>query len=231
MDSVSVSYHSSVLYQSDIALLLDARAWLNDACLTFWSEYLTHGASCAPPLVACVHPSAVALALWEDDEADRFQALRPLALHTVGCVLLPLCHGGDRATPQSGGHWSLLAFHRRELRAAHYDSGGGGALSREVARAAWARLWPLVHGGCGDAPPPPPIVDGSCPQQTDGFSCGVIVAALSERLARRAADGLPPHDDSVLTRLTQRDVESYRREMSEVAQRLAGGAAPLTGQL
>ena len=216
-----MSYKSVLLYPEDVSLLASPSAWLNDACLAFAYELLTHEVLSGTVGVVCVQPCVVSLALWEEDAADRAAALAPLALPVARLVLMPLVHGSDPLTPASGGHWSLLAFVREgdAVRAMHFDSGCGDAAACRVARAAWARMWPLVHGeGRGALPPTPPIADGGCPKQRDDASCGVFVAALSERLARRAAAGLPPFDPSVVAEV---DTGAYRLGMLENARRLA----------
>jgi hypothetical protein len=235
MEAPVVSLHAAVLYAEDVALLAHPTAWLNDAAITFWWEHLAHvrfaghaaGGGAADELVSLVHPAAVALALFEDDDADRAAALRPLRLGDPRrrLVVLPVNDNDDPARVAGGSHWSLLACTRSaaapggEWAATHYDSGATDpALVRRVLR----RFWPLLAESSSAVPPPPPVVDGGCAKQADAHSCGVYVCALAEQLvvavlgAGGSSDARPAAGE-----LTPADVAAYRRGMAATALALA----------
>lgn len=249
-----MSLGAAVLYEEDLALLRAPAAWLNDAAIAFWWEHLAHDARYAAhagagDLFTLVHPAAVALALFEDDDADRADALRPLRLGAAGrrLVVLPVNDNDDPTRVAGGSHWSLLACTRAgaggEWSATHYDSGATDpALVRRVLRRFWSLLVaaPPATGPSSSSasaplppllPPPPPVVDGGCAMQTDAHSCGVYVCALAERLVAAAAADATGGDSggaaagaataAAAGKLTPADVAAYRREMAATALALA----------
>lgn len=228
MERPAVSIGAAALYDDDMQLLRSPSAWLNDAVITLWMEHLA--ASAPPPRVALVHCAAVALARFEDDDADRAAALAPLRLHEAALVLLPVNDCADPTAVAGGSHWALLAFDRaRHDEVRLFDSGH---LDVRAARDVWARFWPLIaapspSSGQAARPPPPRISDGGCAKQADVHSCGVYVCAVAGALvaehAKAAAPGAAPPSTPRLDprTLTPGDVAAYRRHMLDVALRHA----------
>lgn len=202
----SVSYHSSVLYPEDLNVLR-SNYWFNDAVITWWFEWLTH--SIFPgENVAFIHPSAVALALFEDDEDDRLSALTPLKLNEASTIFIPVNDSEDASAPAQGSHWSLLAVVRETGLCVHADSG---AMGIKRVREVVDRFRPLIFGASSI---PPKLIELAAPRQRDGYSCGAFVCAFAEALAAAHAEG------RALELPASIDPKAYRRRMASIAESL-----------
>ena len=90
----------------------------------------------------------------------------------------------DASKAGGGGHWSLLLFRREgdaqhgAARYEHYDSCGKANVL--VAKSIALALSTLL---LGPRPGTLPLVNMECPQQANGFDCGVYVLAFAEILA------------------------------------------------
>ena len=117
-DSIVISYHDSVLRQSDLALL-SAPNWLNDQIISFFYEYLSNE-EINDPRIGYVDPSLVQLVKLcaEPFEADAM--LQSLNLSAKDIILIPI---NDEEFGKAGGtHWSLLVWFRQEEKFVHFNS-------------------------------------------------------------------------------------------------------------
>ena len=194
------------MYARDAATLEEGE-WLETEAVTFWLEHLERAApAAAARCCAFVHPSAVALHELLDS-ADLCDALRGLQLHERAAAVFPINNAGAKGArvPNSGSHWSLLAWARSGAGAGagaeqhalvHYDSvprSGNVAHARRFA----AAVWPLLAGaggasGSGSAeaaplPSPPALREGLCGAQANGNDCGVHALLAAELVGNAAA--------------------------------------------
>ena len=59
-DPVVISYHDSLLRESDLELL-GGRNWLNDALIAFWFEYLQRNLHSEQSKLLCISPEVTQL--------------------------------------------------------------------------------------------------------------------------------------------------------------------------
>lgn len=117
-DQIVLSFHESLLRQSDVALLQGPH-WLNDHIISFYLEYLdmvvykdnTDLLFISTEVTQC-------LKIVSANEINMF--LEPLDAVNKSFIFFPL---NDNELDQVGGsHWSLLVFSRPEQSFYHFDS-------------------------------------------------------------------------------------------------------------
>ena len=201
-ERVLLSYHDSVLHESDGELLAGPH-WLNDKLIQFYLNYLEHEAFPAAD-VALVGPDVAQFARL-CPESDLAAFLEPLGLKARRGVLLVI-NDCDRPDAPGGSHWSLLAAIGGRF--IHYDSmsGGNETAARQMAR----RLAPLL--GCN-----PKMTDATCSRQQNGYDCGVFALLHAEEVLRRLGSG----GDLMHVHISQERVEDTRRNMLRLIREIA----------
>lgn len=203
-EPVILSYHDSVLHESDGELLAGPH-WLNDKLIQFYLDYLEHEAFPAAD-AALVGPDVTQFARL-CAEPDLAAFLAPLRLTARRAVLLVI-NDCERPDAPGGSHWSLLAA--ADGRFIHYDSmaGGNESAARQMAR----RLAPLL--GCSAK-----VKEADCCRQQNGHDCGVFALLHAEEVLRRLGAG----GDLLRVRVSQERVDEARGSMlrliKEIAQR------------
>ena len=203
-EKVLLSYHDSVLHESDGELLAGPH-WLNDKLIQFYLDYLEHEAFPAAD-VALVGPDVTQFArLCAESDLAAFVA--PLRLTARRGVLL-IINDCERPDAPGGSHWSLLAAVNGKF--VHYDSmsGGNETAARQMAR----RLAPLL--GCSAK-----MTEATCSRQQNGHDCGVFALLHAHEVLRRLGSG----GDLMHVHISQERVEETRQNMlkliKEIAQR------------
>ena len=226
-----ISYHGSVLYEEDVALL---RGWLTDLIIGWWLEVLEHDVlrdQAGLKQLAFLHPAAVAMLLFEEDPDDLASALRGLDLHAKSTIVLPLNDNLNPATAAAGAHWATLVIHRRSSGATHlgtatetelvavlFDSAPGRSITA-IARRAVAAIAPLISNN-GTAGPPlaaPEIRIGKLQRQDDASSCGVYTCAIAEAVTLWHCSGDRSSLLDVAESLSPSDIRQYRTRMASIA--------------
>lgn len=173
-DETYLSYEDVCLRISDV-VLLRGPYWLNDQVITFACEYFTQ--SFDQKRFAFVCPDTVQLIKFLDID-DIPGILGPLELTGKELVFFPL--NDNRETEAGGAHWSLLTWHKTEgFR--HFDSAGNSNLT--VAKDVAGRLSSALGFDLTKIHKKP-----SCPQQNNGFDCGVFVIGFMRNLAKYYID-------------------------------------------
>ncbi|CAG5096691.1 Oidioi.mRNA.OKI2018_I69.XSR.g14736.t1.cds [Oikopleura dioica] len=170
-DSIVISYHDSVLRQSDLALL-SAPNWLNDQIISFFYEYLSNE-EINDPRIGYVDPSLVQLVKLcaEPFEADAM--LQSLNLSAKEIVLIPI---NDEESGNAGGtHWSLLVWFRQTEKFVHFNS-----ISNSNVKAA-KRSANSFATSIG-AKVPFKIVDADVVAQKNTYDCGLHVLSISHQI-------------------------------------------------
>ena len=201
-ERVLLSYHDSVLHESDGELLAGPH-WLNDKLIQFYLNYLEHEAFPAAD-AALVGPDVTQFARL-CPESDLAAFLEPLGL-TARRGVLRVINDWDRPDAPGGSHWSLLAAVGGRF--IHYDSMSGGTetAARQMAR----RLAPLL--GCK-----PKMTEATCSRQQNGYDCGVFALLHAEEVLRRLGSG----GDLMHVHISQERVEDTRRNMLRVIREIA----------
>ncbi|XP_018011213.1 sentrin-specific protease 8-like [Hyalella azteca] len=178
-DPVVLSFHDSLLHESDLRLL-KGRHWLNDALISFWLEYLQHTIFPDQTRVLCVGPEVTQL-LKMCDPAEVAVVLDPLEANHKDFILLPV-NDNNSAIASGGSHWSLLVFSRFDFKWYHYDSMRGS--NYQHARSLVQRINRYLER---DAV----LVDATCTQQDNSYDCGAFVLLNAEHAASAATTGAP----------------------------------------
>lgn len=171
-----LSYFDVLLRRSDVELLQGPH-WLNDQCISFYFEYLRHDgfADPLPADVLLVGPEASYLLISIGAEAAPI-VLDPLHF-TRRILVLFVINDKEEVTQLVGGnHWSLAVYSRSTNILYHYDSLHG-MNKRSVRR--------LLEAINGYLPHETSLVEQECPQQQNGYDCGVYVLAVAELLCKR----------------------------------------------
>ena len=126
LDSVILSYHDSLILDSDLELLKEGN-WFNDRLIGFVYEYFENeifkGECNDKNMFAFLNPSTVQyLKLCESIDEARMCFLDPLELKKKRFIFLPL--NNNKNLEAGGDHWSLLVIDRNDSLMKHYDSIG-----------------------------------------------------------------------------------------------------------
>eukprot|EP00512_Aurantiochytrium_limacinum_P010091 CAMPEP_0171552316 /NCGR_PEP_ID=MMETSP0960-20121227/8252_1 /TAXON_ID=87120 /ORGANISM="Aurantiochytrium limacinum, Strain ATCCMYA-1381" /LENGTH=242 /DNA_ID=CAMNT_0012101749 /DNA_START=217 /DNA_END=942 /DNA_ORIENTATION=+ len=178
---VLVSLGDAMLYEGDMKLLRGT-GWLNDHCVLFWQQYLETKLfpESKESSSLMLQPAAAFSMQFLDDEdllADTPDNIFR-QLSKANLVLVPIV---DADAEEGGGsHWTLIAVHRGDGYY-HFDSSlnaaGGEVL--EAAKVTAARLSSLFSDASID---PAEIKPVPCPQQNNGYDCGVFACAFAEKI-------------------------------------------------
>lgn len=176
-DEVVLSYHETLLRQSDVAILLGPQ-WLNDQIISFYLEYLEHDRFAhVKDRVLFVSPEVTqCLKMLPKNEMDVF--LEPLKANDKSFVFFPL---NDHQFDSPGGtHWSLVVFSRPDQKFLYVDSSKGSnwSTSKRFAANVWEALGCDEHNVTLDMVP--------CFQQENSYDCGIHVLFNVEKMAEHA---------------------------------------------
>ena len=117
-DPIVISYHDSVLRQSDLALL-SAPNWLNDQIISIFYEYLNND-EINDARIGYIDPSLVQLVKLCTEPFEVDAMLQSLDLSSKEVVLIPI---NDEESAHAGGtHWSLLVWFKEQETLVHYNS-------------------------------------------------------------------------------------------------------------
>ncbi|XP_078485598.1 sentrin-specific protease 8-like isoform X2 [Ciona intestinalis] len=167
MDEIVLSYHDSLLRDSDLRLL-DTGQWLNDKIIGFMFQYFQYEVfSENSEEISFLDPDLVHLVKMMPDR-ETPSILGPLNLESKRFVFLPI---NDNNDAQAGGsHWSLLIFDAERECFEHYDSSGD--YNHMVAVEVAGKFSKVLKSR--------KIERMETPQQCNGSDCGVYVVKLTE---------------------------------------------------
>ncbi|KAL8594739.1 hypothetical protein ACOMHN_051685 [Nucella lapillus] len=179
-DEIVLNFNDSLLRKSDVDLL-GGPCWINDNLIGFIFEYFereqfNHSAD----RLALLSPPMTQFIKFASGD-DLATALGPLNLPTKEFVFLPINDNFNTNKP-GGYHWSLLVFVRSKEEFRHYDSGH--SCNADTAKDLMNRLQPYLHASKRGSK----FVEMDCPQQTNGYDCGMYVMCVAEHLCRELCE-------------------------------------------
>lgn len=205
-DPTVLSFHESLLRESDVALLQGPH-WLNDHIISFYLEYLdmvvfkddTDMLFISTEVTQCMK-------IVSDTEINAF--LDPLDAVNKSIIFFPL---NDNENDRVGGsHWSLLVFSKPEQTFYHFDSLSP---SNKIHCEKFIRkIKSYLNVGTVR------LRDANCLKQTNGYDCGIHVLCNAENVAnhvisRGSVDGV--------FNVTKDEVEGKRDEILDIIKKLA----------
>lgn len=202
-DAIVLSYHDSVLRQSDV-LLLEPPQWINDRLIGFEFEYKSRQYESVAFVTADV---AQFVKLSSPDEISAFVA--PLELGSKHVVLVAV-NDNDSADRSGGIHWSLLSFVRQHRSFYHYDS-----LSKHntvQAQRIASNLSSLLSTERSS------FQDVECPQQVNSYDCGMYTICYADYVLERFING---DSRTLYEAVTPESVTSKRTDLRELIVKLA----------
>lgn len=183
-DEIVLSYHDSLLRSSDVNRLKGPH-WINDAVIGFYYEYLTQKCQTdGEARLLFVSPPLTQLLRFTDSRTyDAFLDAVDAKGHDF--VFFPL-NDCDSRVDASGTHWTLLVYSRASEACYHYDSIQGAA--RMVAYD-FAKNLIKYFVGADISTTDKRYREMCCPQQDNGYDCGLYVICLTELISRHIMKG------------------------------------------
>ncbi|KAH0564399.1 hypothetical protein KQX54_011883 [Cotesia glomerata] len=167
-DKIVLSYHDSLLRNSDVFLLKDSH-WLNDAIIGFYFEYLeqTLESNDNSKNIKLFSPEVTQLLKMTDQEF-------PFISTDMDYIFFPLndCKKSDAA---GGSHWSLLVYSKAEKTCFHFDSAHGN--NNTEARSFGLKISKQLLGDETAS-----FKNVQCPQQDNGYDCGIFVLCFTDAI-------------------------------------------------
>lgn len=215
-----LNYHDVQLYDSDVALFTAPGAWLNDNAINFYFQYLSQSLCVAQGReseLLLMDPAVVSCMMLQCDDDDEYAELgRGLQVHSRKICFLPVNDnqefGGDCS------HWSLLVYHCAARSFEHYDSSAGH--NTQAAQHVSETFQTLLKASSAMDPTGRASFQNvrGCPQQRNGYDCGMYVLRLAEYLCKQYLQ--QPALPSMADYVTPQQVTQMRHTMPELIQKL-----------
>ncbi|KAL1122145.1 hypothetical protein AAG570_003550 [Ranatra chinensis] len=173
-ESVVLSYHDTLIYESDLDLLTGPH-WLNDTIIGFYLEYLNR--ELFPNSVICFIGPEVTQCLKLAPHSDTSMFLDPLEFKEKSFAVMPLNDCDDPGSA-GGSHWSLLVYSRPEASFFHIDSSQGS--NSHHAQLLASKISQYIGRGLGVGCDFRTL---NSLQQTNNYDCGVFVLCNIDNIA------------------------------------------------
>lgn len=181
---IVLSYRNYVLRSSDAALLERNDTWLNDTVIGFYFEYLDQQYNNDKKQLLFIDPTVTqVLKMQAPLQYDIF--LEPIDAMSYDYIFFPLndCDGNE----PGGSHWSLLIYSRIDEICYHYDSSN--SINRSVAEKFARNIIKYFLNKQERR-----YIEMECPQQNNGYDCGLFVLCLADLLSKYIVRGLRIRD-------------------------------------
>jgi len=192
-DETVLSFHETLLRQSDVALLQGPH-WLNDHIISFYLEYLDMVVFSDNKDMLFISPEVTqCLKIVSEEEINIF--LEPLDAANKSFIFFPI---NDNQKDQAGGsHWSLLVFSRPEKAFYHFDSMNSS--NQRQCENFIKRIKGFLNVSTVE------LRAAHCLQQTNGYDCGIHVLCNAENIAhhvfnKKRVDGVSQLSNSSVNR-------------------------------
>jgi len=214
-DSIVISYHDSVLRQSDLALL-SAPNWLNDQIISFFYEYLNND-EISDPRIGYIDPSLVQLVKLCQEPFEADAMLQSLDLSSKEVILIPI--NDEQSTHAGGTHWSLLVWFKEQEKLVHYNS------IRNSNMKAAKRTANSFSSSIG-IKVPFKIVEADVIAQTNTYDCGIHLLSISYQICINFLTGA--RKESFYFDKTAIDIKHFRQRLRKIIGRLLKTCHPVS---
>lgn len=177
MDPIVLSFHDSIIRQSDVDIL-EGPHWLTDTLIGFYFEYLSNVAYKDESRLLFIAPEVTqCLKVSRCQELGVF--LDPLQVEKRTFIFLPVNDCTQTESP-GGSHWSLLVFCKSEDTFFHFDSSSGSNYNhaKQLASKLSKYLSTSEEGV---------FVQAETLQQKNGYDCGIHVLCNVDLIAEYCA--------------------------------------------
>jgi len=174
-DPVVLSYHDSILRQSDL-VVLEPPNWINDNIIAFAFQYFQEKIYTGRNIFL-LDPSVAQMAKLCSSPFEIEALLSSLELPKKDLVLIAI--NDNNETKAGGSHWSLLAWRNKQF--FHFDSSGN--LNNEAVMATATAL-----SGTLGVPVPVTVAQIPVQAQRNAYDCGMFVLEIAFQLLKRKFD-------------------------------------------
>lgn len=195
-----INYHDVQMYETDIEIFTQ-NAWLNDNAINFYLMYIYQAVCGASKDWAMLDPAVISFFMLQCDEEDEFQAFVS-QFTDKKMVFIPI--NNTTSSESYGTHWSLLVWDVSSQTFHHFDSSQ--PLNRNAATQTARRLCPRLA-----------VQEKDCPQQQNGYDCGMHAILVVEYLAKRAFQGAT---ESIDEYITPSRIQQRRQQVPELVKEL-----------
>lgn len=180
-NDIVLSYHNYVVRSSDAALLEKNDTWLNDIVIGFYFEYLDQQYKKDNKKQLLFIDPGVTQLLKMQTPLQYNIFLDPIEATSYDFIFFPLndCDGNE----PGGSHWSLMIYSRKDEMCYHYDSSNSinRSIAEKFAKNVIKYFLNKQERRC---------IEMDCPQQNNGFDCGLFVLCLADLISRHILKGL-----------------------------------------
>lgn len=195
-DPIILSFFDSLVRASDLQTV-EKSGWLNDTIIGFAFEYFQNVTFASRGDVLFIGPEVTQFVKMIDNADELKMSLEPLRLISKRFLF---CAVNDNISLVSTGgtHWSLLVIDVSCKRAFHYDPISGS--NRAAALRLMKQFVRFMWGELGE------FVDEDCPQQKNGYDCGMYVICIAQKLCEKYVTN---QDCSLIEKDKQELTQSY----------------------
>ncbi|CAH3027281.1 unnamed protein product [Porites evermanni] len=198
-DEIVLSFQDSLLRQSDLRLLEEGR-WLNDRLIGFMFDYFTHHQfEKISQDVLFISPDVTQFLKLAEGSVDIGDFIEPLNIPSHKLVFFAV-NDNESTNSVGGSHWSLLLYKRQTNSFHHYDSST--PFNTSAARSLAKNVEPFLL-----VKDTPSFIQDKCPQQQNGYDCGVYVITITEELCKNF---LGNRDKALIDTMTVKDITQKR---------------------
>ncbi|KAM3576238.1 hypothetical protein VYU27_001946 [Nannochloropsis oceanica] len=180
------NYHDDAQVTEGDQILFRPPGWLNDRCINFYFRVLEHEEFQDRPDLLFMDPAVVSCMLIQcTDQGELEEVGEGLKLDRRSMVFIPVNDAEDFRSDCT--HWSLLVYSAGNGSSAqpgkffHLDSSGG--RNEPAAKRTAAQFWRMVAGKEGGKEGGKVEAVRGCPQQVNGYDCGMYVLIMTKYLA------------------------------------------------
>ncbi|XP_072744826.1 sentrin-specific protease 8 [Anoplolepis gracilipes] len=181
-NNIVLNYHNYVVRASDAALLERNDTWLNDIVIGFYFEYLDQQyKKDNKKQLLFIDPAVTQLLKMQECPSQYDIFLEPIEAASYDFIFFPLndCEGNE----PGGSHWSLLIYSRNDEICYHYDSSS--CINRFIAEKFARNIIKYFLDKQERR-----YIEMDCPQQNNGYDCGLYVLCLADIISKNILNGL-----------------------------------------
>lgn len=211
----NILHASADIYRRDVELLQSGQ-WLNDSVINYCFRRLEIKYSND---FLFMDPSVVAFMRMQCVDCDEWRELAVgISISTRRWLLVPV--NDNDSFDRTSNHWSLLLMFIPTGKCVHFDSHG--SYNQKAALATAEKLYMLLERALDTVQ----VQHATrCPQQRNGYDCGVYVLLTADWLAQQLSSGTAGKDGTIsnndMSTMTADDEPALLRDLDHLCGRMA----------